>query len=261
MNPEFEKSNAIASSIWRLFAESFEGAEITARKNISINWADKPFSFYNSIFLTGSINEVAVLKETVDEAITVASRKSFPGLLSVCRDLLSESVQAQVDSVFAERGYSTVMPVTGMVAESCPRASPGPASLRIERADDRGVAVTDLNCLVYGLPLESGRASLLKIPLWQSAFPYVGYEGDRPVTTATTIVHDDVLYLALVATAPDARGKGYAEAVIRHSLQKAHESTGLNRTVLHATQAGFPLYKRMGYQTVANFSWYMPDHQ
>ena len=66
------------------------------------------------------------------------------------------------------------------------------------------------------------------------------------MSTATTIVHDDVLYLALVATTPDARRKGYAEAVIRHSLQKAHDTTGLNRTILHATEAGFPVYKRMG---------------
>jgi predicted acetyltransferase len=81
------------------------------------------------------------------------------------------------------------------------------------------------------------------------------------VSTATTIVHEGALYLALVATAPDARRNGYAEAVIRHSLQEAHDFTGVNRTILHATKDGFPVYKRIGYQTVANFTWYMPNHE
>ena len=257
---EFEKSNAMASSIWRLFAESFDGAEITARQNMLISWADKPFSFYNSIFVTGRINDTSEFESTVDEAFAVISRKTFSGLISVCRDLLCESVQAKVDSILSERGYATAMPVVGMAAEPLPLPAPDHVSLRIERANDRGDIVTDLNSLAYGLPLESGRASLLLPSFWQNAFPYVGYEGDRPVSTATTIVHDGVLYLTLVATAPDARRKGYAETVIRHSLQKAHDATGLNRTILHATEAGFPVYKRLGYQAVADFTWYMPTH-
>jgi len=152
------------------------------------------------------------------------------------------------------------MPIVGMTAQSLPFLSQGPTDLRIERASGRGEIVTDVNSTAYGLPLESGRDSLLHLPFWQNAFPYVGYVGDRPVSTATTIVHEDVLYLALVATVPDARRKGYAEAVIRHSLQKAHDATGLSRTVLHATEAGLPVYKRLGYHTVADFTWYMPSH-
>jgi hypothetical protein len=39
IHTEIDKSNAMASSIWRLFAESFEGAEIADRKNMSVSWA------------------------------------------------------------------------------------------------------------------------------------------------------------------------------------------------------------------------------
>jgi hypothetical protein len=168
---EIDKSNAMASSIWRLFAESFDGAEIAARKNMSISWADKPFSFYNSIFLTGRIEDASELETTVDEAFAVTRRKQFSGLISVCRDLLSESVQAKVDSILSEKGYATAMPVVGMTADPLPLLSQGPASLRIERANDRWDIVTDLNSLAYGLPLESGRASLLLPSFWQNAFP------------------------------------------------------------------------------------------
>jgi len=82
---------------------------------------------------------------------------------------------------------------------------------------------------------------------WLNAYTYVGYEGDRAVTAAAAIVNEGCLFLALVATRPEARGKGYAEAVVRQALQAGHEATGLARTILHATDAGFPVYKRVGY--------------
>jgi GNAT superfamily N-acetyltransferase len=260
LQTEIDKSNRLATSIWRSFASCFDEAEIEQRKNLAVSWADKPFTFYNSIFITERLECTSDLETTVDEALTVARRKKFPGLISVCRDLLSDSVQATVNSVLSNRGYATAMPLVGMTAELLPSLSQGPPELRIERASDRGDIVTDLNSTAYGLPLEFGRESLLLPQFWQNAFPYVGYVGDRPVSTATTIIHGDILYLALVATAPDARRKGYAEAVIRHSLQKAHDATGLTRTALHATDAGAPVYKRLGYNAVANFSWYMPSH-
>jgi len=110
------------------------------------------------------------------------------------------------------------------------------------------------------LPLAApGRASLPQASLWQDGFPYVAFEGDRAVATASTIVHGECLYLALVATVPDARRKGYAQAVVRHSLQRAHETTGLTRTILHATNAGLSVYERLGYRATAQFTLYFPQ--
>ena len=78
------------------------------------------------------------------------------------------------------------------------------------------------------------------------------------MATATTIVQPECLYLALVATAPDVQGKGYGQMVLAHSLRKAHQATGLTRTILHSTQAGWPLYDRLGYRSVARLTCYAP---
>jgi GNAT superfamily N-acetyltransferase len=75
----------------------------------------------------------------------------------------------------------------------------------------------------------------------------------KPVSTATAIINEDCLYLLLVATAPEARGKSYGEAVVRHALQTAHAATGIRRTALHATEAGYPVYLRVGYNSAAKF--------
>jgi GNAT superfamily N-acetyltransferase len=55
---------------------------------------------------------------------------------------------------------------------------------------------------------------------------FVAYEGDKPASTARAIINQGCLFLFLVATMPEARRKGYGEAVVRHSLQAAPPSDG-----------------------------------
>jgi predicted GNAT family acetyltransferase len=54
----------------------------------------------------------------------------------------------------------------------------------------------------------------------------------------------------LVATTPTARRKGYGDATVRQALSVGVRATGLTRTVLHASDAGFPVYQRIGYRKV-----------
>jgi predicted GNAT family N-acyltransferase len=79
-----------------------------------------------------------------------------------------------------------------------------------------------------------------------------------PAAGAFATPLEDALYVGWVATAKGHRGRGLAELVMRTSLEAAHRATGLDRTVLHATEAGFPVYVRMGYRAVVGFPVYGP---
>jgi hypothetical protein len=61
----------------------------------------------------------------------------------------------------------------------------------------------------------------------------------------------------LVATMADAQRKGYGDAVVRHALNTAYEVTDIKRSVLHATEAGYSVYMRLGYHTTSKFMGYM----
>jgi GNAT superfamily N-acetyltransferase len=114
--------------------------------------------------------------------------------------------------------------------------------------------LTQLNCVSYDVPVETNLSLVKEHMLWhEHAYGFVAYEGDKPVSTATAIINEGCLFLFLVATTPDARRQGYGEAVVRHALQTAYEATGIQRTVLHATEAGYPLYLRLGYHPTAKF--------
>lgn len=117
-------------------------------------------------------------------------------------------------------------------------------------------AVADINAISYN-SLATFREALELDRFWQeTAYGTVGYVEDRPVSTATTFSTEDEFYLALVATLPDYRNRGYARAVIRHSLEQAAQRYGKKRTALHATPIGIPLYQEMGYQPTAYFGTY-----
>ena len=45
---------------------------------------------------------------------------------------------------------------------------------------------------------------------------------------------------------------------MRHSLAAAAQVCGFTRTVLHATAAGFPLYRAIGFRTVTELHVYQP---
>jgi ribosomal protein S18 acetylase RimI-like enzyme len=56
-------------------------------------------------------------------------------------------------------------------------------------------------------------------------------------------------HVTLVATVPEARGRGLAGTLLRHALADARER-GLETSSLVATKAGRPLYERLGYRGV-----------
>ena len=112
-----------------------------------------------------------------------------------------------------------------------------------------------------GLPAAAERGGLSLL------FPGFGMVGDLlPIAEphhpkldfvrVTTIATGNCLFLALVATAPEAQRKGYGEATVRKALFEGGRATGLTRTVLHATPAGAAVYERIGYRKVASISFY-----
>ena len=100
---------------------------------------------------------------------------------------------------------------------------------------------------------EWGRSGLTESKLWKTR---LGCEGNRPVSVASAVVNDGIIFLALVTTPAGAKHKGYAEVVVRHALQAVKEAIGLSRTVLHATDAGLPIYRRVGYHETCRIRAY-----
>ncbi len=238
-NPEILESSHQYVSMWKVLAGDRPGADLGEPDGLSMCWADSPFPFWNALFVTGQIPDAALLRARLRAASAYMRSKHHAGLVYVYEDQLSGAARTDLDAIAASEGLTFALDITR-----------DEAALQL---------YADINSEGYGFPLDAGRAGLAGSTFWKEvAFSYIGYENGRAVSTASAIVNDGQLYLALVATRPDSQRKGFGEATVRHALQAAYEATGLTRTTLHATDAGYPMYQRVGYHRTTKFKTYRP---
>lgn len=259
---EILESNDQYVSMWKVLAGDRKGADLRDKAGLSICWADSPFPFWNALFLNETISDRDLLRVRLRMSHTFMLGKQRSGLVYVCKDLLSGMAREHLDAIAVSENLTFALKITGMAADILPLGVGTPRSvLEFARVDSETAlqAYADINSEGYGLALEAGRAGLTGSTFWKEvAFAYIGCLNGEPVSSAAAIVNDGQIYLALVATRPDAQRKGFGEATVRHALNAAYRATGITRTTLHATDAGLPLYQRIGYHRTTVFKTYTP---
>ena len=88
---------------------------------------------------------------------------------------------------------------------------------------------------------------------------FVGYQLDRPVTSASLLLSDSAAGIYLISTNPSFRMNGYGTAITKHMLRIARQS-GYQRVVLHANPKAIPLYYNLGFKSFCdlNIFWFSP---
>ena len=218
----------------------------------------QPWVFTNGAFLTGPVATATDLKFQASAAFDHFRPSGNQWFLTASEEWLGPDA----DNVLASLGLVRALDLTGMVADSVlPTTRPLPDVVvrRIEDEPTR-IALAELNAAAYDAPLEWGRMAIGHERVWQEPlFGHIAYIDGRPVAGGFATPIEGALYVGWVATAPEYRRRGLAELVMRRSLADAGRATGLERTALHATEDGRPLYLRMGYRPVATFPIWEPS--
>lgn len=85
----------------------------------------------------------------------------------------------------------------------------------------------------------------------------IGRLDGRPVAASAVFVHEDTAGVYNVATVPDHRGKGIGAAVTT-AAARAGAAGGAQRSILQASEAGQPVYTRLGYATPTRYRQFEP---
>jgi len=238
---------------WRVFTKSFPGRDAGDLPGLNLAWGEVPYFAYNAIVLSEPVASPEDLDQRCARAIEYMRAKRYPGIFMVCHDWLPPGAHLPEPLRLSWK-------MTGMVAEELLPPVRSFPKLDIRRVSDHKTLTDlyDINSAGYGINPELARASTGPAEDWeQNAFGFVAYHEGEPVSCAATFPVDGRLYVGQVATMPRAQRRGYAEAVMRHSLNEATKATGIQRTVLHASDEGRPIYLRMGYRSTSKFTVYM----
>jgi len=135
-----------------------------------------------------------------------------------------------------------------------------PAGLRIDEVSDATGLVDFEQILVNGYPtpwlqpFTPGCAFDARVLGGPLRF-WVGYVDGQPVSCSAAFVDAEVVGVFMVATLAEARGKGYGSAITWAATSADPELPAL----LHSSDAGRPVYERLGYRIVTRFDlWECP---
>jgi ribosomal protein S18 acetylase RimI-like enzyme len=144
---------------------------------------------------------------------------------------------------------------------------PRPPGLTIERVEDLEMLKTwaRVAWLGTGFPephqdefadLEAGCGITPRIPRHR----YLGFQSGVPVATSALVLHAGVAGIFAVATLPQARRQGLGTALTLAPLRDAREM-GYRVGTLQASEMGFPVYRRLGFQEVCKIGNYLWEKQ
>ncbi|WP_224368133.1 GNAT family N-acetyltransferase [Hyalangium versicolor] len=219
-----------------------------------------PWNIMNLAFLRAPVETEAALERSVAAARQYFTPRKLAWMYVAGEDWLSPGLRPKADAVLQAQGLKRAMTTTGMVAEHLVEPTRPLPSIDIHHVTDEEGArhIADVNALSYASSLEVARQSTGASLFRGDSRGYVGFVEGKAVSVAAVIRVEGIAYVAYVATLESHRRRGYAEAVIRQGLEDARRWWGLERTVLHATDAGRPVYLRMGYRDVTRFGFYAP---
>jgi ribosomal protein S18 acetylase RimI-like enzyme len=258
---ELEESHSQLLGFWRLAVQAMEAPSMETFPGLHCLWGNVPIPFFNAAILCERVQSGADLLRRLRHGLDFAAHKPYPWFWFAADEATPSDLLAVSDTEFAKAGLVPAMKLTGMIADAVADGAT-PKGLEVRPARDKAAysAIGEINTLAYEMPPGAGAGIMDRPSIFAQGHPKVGYCDGQPVSCAHTAVVDGRLYVAFVATLPTHRRKGYAEACMRRSVQAASAASGIARSVLHATDAGRPVYQRMGYRAVTSYTVFGASH-
>jgi ribosomal protein S18 acetylase RimI-like enzyme len=169
--------------------------------------------------------------------------------------LTPSTTSPEIEATLASRGLERE-DVPGMYADlAVPLESRPVDGLAVERT-------SDVESVVGAMVAGFGMPAFVQAPMTDlmAAFPeainVIGSLDGRPVATGTAYLTGPTAGLYNIATLPAARGRGVGHAVTL-TLMELARAAGAEHAVLHATEAGRPVYERAGFVEVCQVPQYV----
>ena len=236
------------TSMWRTLAQYVAGPPaVVDREHLLLLSAGAPVPLFNPAFPRGrGPGPEAIVEEVIEHytalgmpCVLVFRDEVVPGLAEAC----------------ARRGMVEHWRQPLMVLDPIPDTAPDlPAGLQIVPLTGENLK-TYVRVVANGFGMPVTMAETIFGP-WLTEFDgftgLLGLLDDVPVATSAVYLAEGLAGVYNVATLAEYRGRGIG-AAITWAAAEAGRRAGYRVSILQASQAGEPVYRRMGYVTPAHY--------
>jgi ribosomal protein S18 acetylase RimI-like enzyme len=238
---------------FRALAEGRPGGEVLELHGISIASLGVSFQMFNAAFVSAPIGTQSELDQRLQTARGYFASRSLDWALWICEDWVEAGLRRKLSRTCAIYGLRMSSEMPGMTADRIQPPQRKLPSLEVRRVESED-SLNDFRALgsnCFHVPtVWFSEVFDERVAARQAFSCRVGYRDGAPVATAASVTSDGVLGIYNVATAPEHRKCGYAEAITRHTIDEGLKESKANRFVLQSTSAGQRLYERMGFRPV-----------
>jgi GNAT superfamily N-acetyltransferase len=178
----------------------------------------------------------------------ILAPRNLPGLLVV-----------RADRAEAIPGVDPILHMPGMVAGrfAPPKYRVGNFDIREAVGHAMAEEMARLNVTCHKMATEDV-AKMTCAELWRAPnHGFLLYVEQAAVAAGSATFVEGISYVGWMATLPEFRGRGCAEAILRHMDAFMRDRYGATESVLHATEMGAPVYARLGYREVDRYWGYL----
>ena len=243
----------------RFFGEASGSGEICPLDGSVAIFSGLDYGVFNIAQLTRPARD-GELEPRLKELARFFRERTLRWSFWLCDDMLDPSAAKRERQTFTNFGMRVISHPPGMLAQSLEppvRLLPEIECRPVSDSESRA-AFAELTSVCFDIPYMVARAVYSRAEAWQGEYRgFVGMAQGRVVSIVAMVAAAGVIGVYSLATAPPFRRKGYGEALLRAAAAKIGDRTGLTRFALQSTEAGYALYRRMGFRDVTRFTVYL----
>src|SRR5512139_2438338 len=251
---------------WERNAASLEAAlkfygNAEHRAGMTMITSPVAFSVFNIVLLDEPVSDV---EGEFERRINVAARHfeslHRPWSFWVCENRVGPRTSRRMHGLMRKIGLECLIESPGMelpdFSETPKRELPEIECRRV--ADDATrAAFRHIVEVCFQIPHDVARTVYDDPARW--AFPlevWLGYAEGEPIVSTAVIEAAGAIGIYSVATLPPYRGKGHAEALMRHAVGEMRQRGVGGPIVLQSSPMGFELYRKLGFARTTRFFIY-----
>jgi ribosomal protein S18 acetylase RimI-like enzyme len=252
----------------RFFGEATGGGEVRAADGVDLVYSGLDYGVFNIAMLARPVSAERDLATILATAARFYHQRKSRWSFWVCEDLLDPAARRHCREIFTEAGMRAISHAPGMLAPALAAPSrPLPEiECRAVSGPDSRAAFAALTVTCFEIPLGVARSVYEPESAWHGAYRgYLGMLNGAAVSIVALVRAGGAVGVYSLGTAPAHRHKGYGEALLRAALARenaARENAAPGNApeeplVLESTEAGYRLYRRLGFRDVTNFTVYL----